>query len=206
MAFARFIKSAVHPKDFPPDRGVEIALAGRSNAGKSSLINLLTNHRIAKVSGTPGKTRLLNFFEINGKYTMVDMPGYGWAARSGDEMREWESMIENYLSARQALKGLLLVMDSRRSWAEEEEMLKAFAGRVGFPIAVVATKTDKLTRNEMAKAIAKLKKESGLADVFPISTLKKTGHMELEDWVFHNWVKPALNAPDDDPDEPEDAP
>lgn len=192
MPSAKFLKSAVLPKDFPPDRGVEIAIAGRSNAGKSSLINLLTNHRIAKVSGTPGKTRLLNFFEINGKYTLVDMPGYGYAARAAGEMEEWQRMIETYLMTRDSLRGLVLVMDSRRDWTDDEDLLKKFTDRLGVPMVVVLTKADKLTRNQGASAKAKVVKASGAAAVFLTSTLAKTGHTEMEDWVFQNWVKPAL--------------
>lgn len=189
---ARFIKSAVLAKDFPPDKGVEIAVTGRSNAGKSSLINLITNHRIAKVSSTPGKTRLLNFFEINKKYVLVDMPGYGWAARGGDEMENWQGMIENYLLGRQALKGLLLIMDIRREWDEHEALLKQFAETHGFDLAVVLTKSDKLTRNEINRAVARIRKDAELENVFVVSSLKKTGHEELEEWVYLNWVKPNL--------------
>lgn len=192
MPSAKFIKSAVLPKDFPPDKGVEIAIAGRSNAGKSSLINVITNHRIAKVSSTPGKTRLLNFFEINKKYTLVDMPGYGWAARSGDEMAEWQGMIEGYLLGRESLCGLILVMDIRREWSSDERMIKRFVNAEGIPMAIVLTKADKLTKNEVAKAKAKMQRESALQDVFVVSSLKKVGHEELEEWVFENWVKPHL--------------
>lgn len=192
MPSAKFLKSAVLPKDFPPDRGIEIAVAGRSNAGKSSLINLLTNHRIAKVSSTPGKTRLLNFFEINGKYTMVDMPGYGYAARGGAEMADWQTMIETYLMTRNSLRGLILVMDVRREWTDDESLLKKFTDRIGIPMLVVLTKADKLTRNQAASAKAKILKASGASGVFLTSTLAKTGHIEMEDWVFQTWVKPAM--------------
>ncbi|MBX3039969.1 MAG: ribosome biogenesis GTP-binding protein YihA/YsxC [Bdellovibrionaceae bacterium] len=193
MPSARFIKSAVHPHEYPPDRGLEIAIAGRSNAGKSSLINLMTGSRIAKVSGTPGKTRLLNFFEMNGgKYTLVDMPGYGFAARSGDEMHDWHQMVESYLASRQVLRGLLLVMDIRREWTKDEDMLKGFTDHRGLPMAVVLTKSDKLSRNEIQKAVAALKKKSSLNHVFVVSSLKKTGHVEFEEWLYENWVKPAL--------------
>lgn len=188
----KYVKSAVLPKDFPPDRGIEVAFAGRSNAGKSSLINALNNHKIAFVSGTPGKTRLLNFFEVNGKYTMVDMPGYGYAARGADEMENWQVMIEDYLAGRQSLRGLLLVMDSRREWTADEEMLKKFADQHGFGFAVALTKIDKLTRTELSKVSGALKKKSGVNDIFLVSALKKQGHEELEEWIYLNWVKPNL--------------
>lgn len=187
---AKFIKSAVLPKDFPPDQGVEIAFAGRSNAGKSSLINLLNNHRIAKVSATPGKTRLMNFFSIDDKYVMVDMPGYGWAARSVDEMEAWQGMIEGYISGRRSLKGLLLLMDIRREWTADEELLKSFVDRLGCPLAVVLTKADKVSKSDVNLAKARVLKASGAAAVFAISTLKKQGHDELEEWYYEHWVKP----------------
>lgn len=192
MTSCRFLKSAVLPQDYPPDQGVEIAIAGRSNAGKSSLINLLTGSRIAKVSSTPGKTRLLNFFLMNGKYVLTDMPGYGFAARSKSEIEEWEEMIESYLSSRESLRGLILVIDSRREWADEEQALKNFTEDRGLPMAIALTKTDKLSKNEIFTAVAKMKKAAGLENVFPMSTLKKVGHKELEDFAFLNWVKPHL--------------
>ncbi|ASD64685.1 ribosome biogenesis GTP-binding protein YsxC [Bdellovibrio bacteriovorus] len=185
----QFIKSAVLEKDFPVHKKAEVAIAGRSNAGKSSFINALTKNKIAKVSSTPGKTRLLNFFELDQSYVMVDMPGYGFAARSGDEMREWHRMIETYLMNREQLRGLLLVMDIRRSWTEDEELLKEFSERRGFPLAVVLTKADKMSRSQMLQAVAKVKKASGLSAVFGVSSLKKEGQDAVEDYIYENWVK-----------------
>lgn len=186
----QFIKSAVLERDYPASRLPEVAIAGRSNAGKSSFINsLCTKIKIAKVSSTPGKTRLLNFFDVDAKYVLVDMPGYGFAARSGDEQKEWHQMIEVYLMKRENLRGLLLVMDIRRDWEEEEELLKKFSEERGFPIAVIATKADKMSRSQMLQAVAKIKKASGLSAVFPVSSLKKTGQDEIEDYYYENWVK-----------------
>lgn len=189
MPSIRFLKSAVHPQDYPTEEAVEIAIAGRSNAGKSSLINLLAGSQVAKVSGTPGKTRLLNFFNVNGKYTLVDMPGYGFASRSGTEVDDWQQMVSVYLESRMNLKGLILVMDIRRPWAQEERQMKAFAEHRGVPMAVVLTKADKVTKNELNKAVSALKKASLLDSVFVVSSLKKQGHVEFEDWVFETWVK-----------------
>lgn len=185
----QFIKSAVLDKDYPVSKFAEVAIAGRSNAGKSSFINALTKGKIAKVSSTPGKTRLLNFFNMADSYVLVDMPGYGFAARAGDEVVEWHQMIETYLMTRENLVGLLLVMDIRRDWSEDEELLKKFSDRRGFPMAVALTKADKMTRNHANQAVAKVKKMSGLSAVFAVSSLKKTGQDEVEEYMFENWVK-----------------
>lgn len=185
----KFIKSAVLAKDFPVSNKPEVAIAGRSNAGKSSFINALGNTKIVKVSATPGKTRLLNFFSFGEHYNLVDMPGYGFAARSGDEMRDWQQMIETYLMGRENLRGLLLVMDIRREWDQDEELLKHFSDTRGFPMAVVLTKADKMSRNQMMSAIAKIKKQSGISAVFASSATKREGQEEVEDYMFENWIK-----------------
>jgi GTP-binding protein len=185
----QFMKSAVLPKDYPIHKKAEVAIAGRSNAGKSSFINALSKGKVAKVSSTPGKTRLLNFFDMSGSYVLVDMPGYGFAARSNDEVLEWHKMIEAYLMNRENLCGLLLIMDIRRAWTEEEELLKKFSDQRGFPLAVVLTKADKMSRNQMLQATAKIKKISGLSAVFPVSSLKKEGQDEVEEYIFETWVK-----------------
>lgn len=184
----KFIKSAVLEKDYPVHRKAEVAIAGRSNAGKSSFINGLATNKIAKVSSTPGKTRLLNFFDMD-SFVLVDMPGYGFAARSGDEIRDWHKMIEVYLSSRESLAGLILIMDIRRSWSEDEELLRRFSETQGFPLAVVLTKADKMSRSQMLQAVNKIKKETGLSAVFATSALKKTGQEEVEDYIYDNWIK-----------------
>ncbi|MGZ3772415.1 MAG: ribosome biogenesis GTP-binding protein YihA/YsxC [Pseudobdellovibrionaceae bacterium] len=184
-----FIKSAVLAKDYPLHKKSEVAIAGRSNAGKSSFINALAKGKVAKVSSTPGKTRLLNFFDMEDSYVLVDMPGYGFAARSGNEMVEWHKMIETYLMTRENLSGLLLVMDIRRSWTDDEELLKKFSDERGFPLAVILTKADKMSRSQMLQAVAKIKKTSGLSAVFPVSALKKEGQNEVEEFIFENWIK-----------------
>lgn len=188
-ASVKFIKSAVLPQDYPPAKRVEIAISGRSNAGKSSFINSLAGKKIAKVSGTPGKTRLLNFFEVGEHYTLVDMPGYGWAARGGNEMADWQQMVESYLLSRETLGGLLLVMDIRRKWADEEEMICQFANKQGFPVALILTKADKLTKSDLNKARTSMERQSGISDIFIISNLKRTGLDPIEEFIFEAWVK-----------------
>ncbi|MDG0816777.1 ribosome biogenesis GTP-binding protein YihA/YsxC [Bdellovibrio svalbardensis] len=185
----QFIKSAVLAKDYPVHNMAEVAIAGRSNAGKSSFINGLAKRIIAKVSSTPGKTRLLNFFNMEDSYVLTDMPGYGFAARSGDEQREWHQMIETYLTSRENLRGLILVMDIRRSWTEDEEIMRRFSEREGFPIVVVLAKADKLSHSAKLQAIAKIKKVTGLSAVFATSATKKEGAAEVERYIFENWIK-----------------
>lgn len=185
----QFIKSAVLAKDYPNHNMAEVAIAGRSNAGKSSFINGLAKSKIAKVSSTPGKTRLLNFFNMEDSYVLTDMPGYGFAARSGNELREWQQMIETYLTTRENLKGLILVMDIRRSWTHDEEIMRRFSEKHGFPIAVVLAKSDKISHSQKLQAVAKIKKTTGLSAVFASSALKKEGPEEVENYIFEHWIK-----------------
>lgn len=191
----KYIKSAVFPKDYPPADAFEVAIAGRSNAGKSTFINGIAGSKIAHVSQTPGKTRLLSFFDFKGHYRFVDMPGYGFASRSGDEIREWTHMIETYLSMRGNLKGLVLVMDIRRKWDEDEEILKKFCNKINIPMIIVASKADKCNQSELSKYRTQLKKDSQMSDIFPISGLTKKGIAQVEQHIFDEWIKPEKNAP-----------
>jgi len=189
----RYLKSAQWSKDFPTGNKPEIAITGRSNAGKSSFLNQWAGSAVAKVSQAPGKTRLINFFDIaNGKYRWVDLPGYGYAARGHSEREEWADMIEQYLAERTNLVGALLVMDVRRDWSEEEENLKHYMNSSGRPLAVVATKIDKIKPNEAKKLQKTLELESG-CPVFLVSNFRKVGATEVEDFCFKNWVQPALD-------------
>lgn len=185
----RFVKSAVLPQDYPPSKKPEVAITGRSNAGKSSLLNSMSGQKIAKVSSTPGKTRLLNFFDVGSKYTLVDMPGYGFASRSGAEIRQWHQMIEKYLMNRETLKGLLLVMDSRREWTDDEELLKDLCRNRMIPIAVILTKVDKLNRKEFEQCKKRITKQSGVENIFFVSNLKDTGTDDLEKFIYQTWIK-----------------
>lgn len=185
----QFIKSAVFPEDYPETKLPEIAFAGRSNAGKSSLINEICKSKIAFVSQQPGKTRLLSFFDVREKYVLVDMPGYGFAKRSGDEQGGWEEMIRTYISEREQLKGVVLVMDVRRDWTEEEELLKMFTEGAGVPLLVALTKLDKITKPEAAKRLKNIKLNTGLEAVFLVSSLKKMGSEEIEDYLYKKWVR-----------------
>jgi GTP-binding protein len=151
----RFVLSAAQASQFPADRGAEVAFAGRSNAGKSSAINaIVQRHGLARVSRTPGRTRLLNFFEVGPDRRIVDLPGYGFAAAPEAERRTWGPMIAA-LRSRESLRGLILIVDSRRGVAPEDENLIAWAREEGnaMRVHVLLSKSDKLTRNEGNKVL-----------------------------------------------------
>lgn len=146
---AEFITSAVKPEQYPPESLPEIAFAGRSNAGKSSLINALVNRKnLAKTSSTPGKTRLINFFAINNAFYFVDLPGYGYAKVSQSERRYWKPMVESYISSRKTLRGVVIISDIRRIPGAEEIELMGWLANLNIPAIVISSKADKLSNNE----------------------------------------------------------
>jgi GTP-binding protein len=181
------IKNAVHPKDYPEADRPEVALVGRSNSGKSSLINSLLGRKDSYVSKTPGKTRLINFFDKGDRYRIVDMPGYGFAARAIDEINQWTSMIETYFSTRSNLVGLILTMDVRRDWSDDEEMLYRLSLDLGKKFALVLTKIDKLSRAELDKRSAYFRRRIK-GECFFISSLSGQGVKEFEEQMFHQWI------------------
>jgi GTP-binding protein len=186
----QFLLSAAQPAQFPADRGAEVAFAGRSNAGKSSAINtIVQRHALARVSRTPGRTRLLNFFEVSPDRRIVDLPGYGYAAAPDAERRTWAPLI-GALRGRQSLRGLVLIVDSRRGVAPEDENLIAWAREGGRQIAVhvLLSKSDKLNRSEGTKVLREAKAALGTdATVQLFSSLDKTGVEEaqrtLQSWL-----------------------
>ncbi|MBN8536003.1 MAG: YihA family ribosome biogenesis GTP-binding protein [Deltaproteobacteria bacterium] len=192
MPSVKYIKSAVFPKDFPVTKLKEVAFAGRSNAGKSSLINSLVDRKIANVSKTPGKTRLLSFFNFNDQYLLVDMPGYGFAARSRDEVDSWNEMIEGYLSHSEKLKAIVLVMDIRRDWAQEEKQMKEYAEHFGLSLILVLTKADKLGNSQILKRVQLIKEEALLKNIFVCSSLKKKGLDDLREHILKKIVYSKL--------------
>ena len=152
---AEFIKSAVKPADYPPVDLPEIAFSGRSNVGKSSLINTLVNRkRLVKTSSTPGRTQLINFFDINETFSLVDLPGYGYAKVPARIQKEWGPMIETYLSTRKTLKGVVLIMDIRRTPRQEEMDFIGWLDSFMIPAILVVTKADKLSKTRQAKQLA----------------------------------------------------
>lgn len=159
----RFVKSAVLPKDFPDLELPEIAIAGRSNVGKSSLINKLVNRRrLARVSNTPGRTQLLNFFVVNEALTICDLPGYGYARVPTAVKASWGKMIETYLLERAPLRALMLLMDVRRTPGDFETSLIHWCSHHGHAILPVVTKVDKLSKSKRGLAVREIAQTLGL--------------------------------------------
>mgnify|MGYP001338010604 CR=1 FL=1 len=149
---AEFVTSAVKPAQYPEAVHPEIAFAGRSNVGKSSLINVLVNRkRLVKTSTTPGRTQLINFFIVNGQLMLVDLPGYGYARVPASVKRQWGPMIETYLSGRPSLKAVVLLMDLRRTPGVEELAFMDWLQQYGVTAVPVLTKADKLSKTERIK-------------------------------------------------------
>ena len=185
---SEFITSAVKREQYPIDNRVEVAFVGRSNVGKSSIINSLTNRKkLAKVSQTPGKTRLVNFFLINNDFYLVDLPGYGYAKVSKAEKDSWGKTIEMYLKDREQLKRVVLLVDSRHKPTGDEIMMYEWFKHYGYDIVVVGTKSDKITRNELKKNekvirdTLKLRSEDKL---YFFSSLNREGRDVLIDNLF----------------------
>ena len=180
---AEFMTSAAKKGQYPPLGPSEIAFAGRSNVGKSSLINLLTGQRkLAKVSQNPGKTRTINFFNIDDSWRIVDLPGYGYAKVSKSESESWGKMMEDYLENRETLKCVVQLVDCRHEPTAQDKQMYDYLRYYNLAGLVVATKADKLSKNELNKNLAMIRKELELSQdeiLLPVSALKKTGVDEL---------------------------
>jgi GTP-binding protein len=168
---ASFVTSAAEAHQFPPETLPEIAVVGRSNVGKSSLINSLVGQDgLARTSRTPGRTRLINWFEIDGRFHLVDLPGYGYAEVSREMRESWRPLIESYLSGRKTLAGVLLLIDVRRGPQDDELDFVPWLEARGTPIVVALTKADKLAKNKRMLEVTKAKKTLGLKrDPFAVS-------------------------------------
>ena len=174
---ARFLVSAAAAAQFVPDQGVEVAFVGRSNAGKSSAINTIVNRRqFARTSKTPGRTQLVNFFELSEGRRLVDLPGYGFA-RVSDAMRQsWERLIGSYFDARSSIAGLFLIVDVRRGLNDGDLQILDLAESYGLPVHILLSKADKLKRGAAASALKAARREIGdRASVQLFSALKRTG-------------------------------
>jgi len=173
---ADFVMSAEEPSHYPREGLPEVAFAGRSNVGKSSLINTLVKRkRLARVSSTPGHTRLINFHRINNKYMFADLPGYGYAKVSKKERERWKRMVETYLVSRQELRAAVLIMDLRRTPREDELDLIGFLTGHGITPVLVATKADKLGKTKRVKPLKEMAKALGIAPETIIAFSMVTG-------------------------------
>jgi GTP-binding protein len=176
---AQFIKSVWDPKDFPPDLVPEIAFAGRSNVGKSSLINTLLGRKgIAKTSSTPGKTQSINFFAINDRIRFVDLPGYGYARVPIQVRKGWRPMVEAYLNSRKILCLVVVIVDIRRIPSEGDIELFRWLGHHGRKGCLVATKMDKLSKSRAKRQLELIKGTLGKEPI-PFSSITKGGKKEL---------------------------
>ncbi|HOW22235.1 MAG TPA: ribosome biogenesis GTP-binding protein YihA/YsxC [Sedimentibacter sp.] len=187
---AEFLISAVN-KDQYPDMGLpEIAFAGKSNVGKSSMINALLNRRnLARVSSEPGKTQTLNFYNINDEFNFVDLPGYGYAKVSKAEQAKWADMIETYLHGRKELKEVILLVDMRHEPGKNDLMMYDWIRSFGFTGYIIATKTDKLSRSQQIKSMDVIKKTMQVKDtglIYPFSSTSKQGLEEV--WDLFNSI------------------
>ena len=176
---------AVKPQQYPEGNLKEIAFAGRSNVGKSSLLNLLTKRRnLARVSGNPGKTRTINFYLINDEFRIVDLPGYGYAEVSKSVSQNWGDMMEMYLAGRENLVKVVQLVDIRHAPSKQDVEMYEYLKYYGLDGLVVATKADKISRNQTMKHIKIIRQTLKLSSedkVIPVSALKKTGYQELLD-------------------------
>ena len=185
---ARFLVSAAAPSQFPPDAGAEVAFAGRSNAGKSSAINaIVKRHGLARTSKLPGRTRLLNFFELSPGERLVDLPGYGYASAPEAERVQWQPLIDA-LAGRECLKGLFLIVDVRRGVTAGDEGLIDWASP-GQRLHVLLSKADKLGRGESLRTLRAASAQlEGRASVQLFSALKGTGVNEAQE-VLAAWLR-----------------
>lgn len=174
---------AVKPSQYPPEDLAEIAFAGRSNVGKSSLLNLLVNRKkLAYVSSTPGKTRTINFYRINDNFRIVDLPGYGYAKISKKVSEQWGEMIEGYLKMRPNIIKVIQLVDIRHEPSKQDVQMYSYLKNYDLDGVVVATKADKISKGALQKHISVIRKKLSMFVediVIPVSSLKKQGHDEL---------------------------
>lgn len=170
-------------EQYPSDNKPEIAFAGKSNVGKSTLINAMLNRKaLARTSSQPGKTRTINFYNVNDEIYIVDLPGYGYAKASKSEIQKWGNMIENYLQKRQCLAGIILLIDIRHEPGKNDIMMYDWLKHYGYNIIIAATKSDKLNRSQIPKQLNIIKKTLGLSEkdkLLAFSGTAKTGVSEL---------------------------
>lgn len=189
-----FLNSSVFYKNLPEDKGMEVAFAGRSNAGKSSTLNRLTNRKnLAKTSSKPGKTQHINLFRLDDQRILVDLPGYGYSKVNRAEKKRWEAELTRYLSERQCLVGIVLVMDIRHPLTELDRTMIDFAESNGRNLHIILSKSDKLKKGKIAATVLKVKKElkeySIEISVQPFSSEDGCGLKELKQ-KLNSWYSP----------------
>ena len=178
---------AVRPNQYPDASLDEIAFVGRSNVGKSSLLNLLTNRKsLARVSGNPGKTRTINFYLINDAFRFVDLPGYGYAKVSKSITADWDRMMDDFFKQRKNLKRVVQLVDIRHEPSKLDVQMYEYLRSYGLDGLVCATKADKISGNQKQKNLSIIRKSLNLGKedkIVPVSALKKTGHDVLLDYI-----------------------
>ncbi|KUO58309.1 MAG: GTP-binding protein [Gracilibacter sp. BRH_c7a] len=186
---AEYIISAVKPEQYPEATRPDLAVSGRSNVGKSSLINkFLSRKKIAKVARTPGKTQTINFFNINDEWYLVDLPGYGYAKVSQQTKAQWGKMMNTYFRTRSTLKGVLQLVDIRHPPTEDDKNMVNMLWEAGIPALIIATKVDKISRSQRPKHLKIIADSLGLEDwrlILPFSSEDGTGFDELHEAVEH---------------------
>jgi GTP-binding protein len=182
---ARFVAGAVEPSDLPPERLPEIAFAGRSNVGKSSLVNALTGRRVlARTSNTPGRTRQINFFELGGRLMLVDLPGYGYAEASKAAIKSWSAVVRHYLQYRATLRRVCLLIDARHGVKEVDRPVMGMLDKAGASYQIVLTKSDKAGAAGLAAVLDKLTTElaghpAAHPEIHLTNAIKHSGIAEL---------------------------
>lgn len=186
---AEYLVSAVKPEQYPAGDRPELAVSGRSNVGKSSLINKFANRKnLAKVGKTPGKTRTINFFNINDEWYLVDLPGYGYAQVSEATRMQWGKMMRTYFRARENLRGVIQLVDIRHKPSADDQLMINMLWENGIPALVVATKADKISRGKWPnylKLIAEVLDIQDWKSIIPFSSADGTGIQDLHDAVGH---------------------
>ena len=184
---AEIVAVTARADQYPPDDMPEVAFARRSNVGKSSLLNLLTGRKkLAKISGTPGKTRTINFYEINDEFRIVDLPGYGYAKVSKSESDKWGAMMDEYMQTREGLLRVIQLVDIRHEPTALDKQMYDYLKYYELSGTIVATKADKISRNQLQKNISVIRKglDADKSDVIiPVSALAKSGDEELLDEI-----------------------
>ncbi len=194
---ARFLLSAHTLDQLPVDRGVEVAFAGRSNVGKSSVINAITgNHRLARISKTPGRTRQLNFFELEPCVRMVDLPGYGYARVSVKMKKHWVAILNSYFEGRQSLTGLILIMDIRHPLTAFDKQMLDWCQAMSLRVHILLNKADKLSHHAGVKILQTIRKQcaEGKITAQLFSAVKHVGLDEARQ-LLDDWLRTGVGLP-----------